>query len=201
MNPSHLVWLDLETTGLDPQKDRILEVCTYIALFDKPFDAKLMHKAVMQCRDMKGLHEAVLEMHAKNGLWAECVVSRNANPDHVDAELCDALVREIGKVPNRRSLVFAGFSVHFDLAFVRQHFTNFAMYFSHRVYDVSALKLFCRSMGMPETAAPKEEAHRAEQDVLESIEHARLCAEWLERRYSPRVYADPASGPERGMAL
>ena len=57
------------------------------------------------------------------------------------------------------------------------HMPRLAARFSHRHYDVSAVKLFCRSLGMPKP--PKAEAHRATADVLESIAHARLCAEWL----------------------
>ncbi len=49
--------------------------------------------------------------------------------------------------------------------------------FSHRYYDVSAVKLFCRSLGMPKPQPA--EAHRAMADIQESIAHARQCARWL----------------------
>ena len=71
----------------------------------------------------------------------------------------------------------AGRTVHFDLGFIRHHMPRLAARLSHRVYDVSAICLFCESLGMPRLK--KGEAHRASEDVLESVEHARRCAEWL----------------------
>jgi len=68
--------------------------------------------------------------------------------------------------------------VHFDHGFLRVHMPKLAARFSHRHYDVSAVKLFCQSLGMPKP--PKAEAHRAAADVRESIEHAKACADWLE---------------------
>ena len=56
---------------------------------------------------------------------------------------------------------------------------------SYRHYDVSAVKLFCQSLGMPKL--PKAEAHRAKDDILESIAHAKKCADWLAVEYPPRA--------------
>lgn len=174
MNPTHLIWLDLETTGLDPTTDQILEICAYIADFNNPFEAKRLYHAVFNCTDMSKVSPIVREMHARNGLWSECIVSEKWVGDAVDQVLIAMLPKGDGK------LVLAGFSVHFDLSFIRVHLKRFAYHLSHRVYDVSAVKLFCRSLGMPENETPKEEAHRAEADVLESINHAQICAHWMD---------------------
>jgi oligoribonuclease (3'-5' exoribonuclease) len=71
----------------------------------------------------------------------------------------------------------AGSSVHFDHGFIKHWWPQLASRFSHRHYDVSAVKLFCESLGMPRL--PKAEAHRAREDILESIAHARECVRWL----------------------
>jgi hypothetical protein len=79
--------------------------------------------------------------------------------------------------------VLAGDSVHFDLGFVRYHMPTLAKRLSHRVYDVSAIKLFCRSLGMPKIERKEDPVHRAAGDVLRSIEHAKYCADWLARNW------------------
>ncbi len=78
----------------------------------------------------------------------------------------------------------AGSSVHFDLSFLRIHMPRLAANVSHRCYDVSAVKLFCRSLGVAKF--PREEAHRALPDVKESMKHARWCASWLNGAERPR---------------
>lgn len=185
MNPMHLVWLDVETTGLDPQQDQLLELHAALASFHDPFNITHLwcQNHILQCRSQENVDQYVLDMHAKTGLWGECVRS-TSTPQMLDDELCMLVEQVIGKVPDRRSLVLAGFSVHFDLGFVRVNLPCFTKYLSHRVYDVSAVKMFCRSLGMPESGTPKEEAHRAEADVLESIAHAKLCVKWLRENYS-----------------
>ncbi len=73
--------------------------------------------------------------------------------------------------------MLAGSSIHFDHAFLAVHMPRFAARLSHRHYDVSAIKLFCQSLGADKF--PKAEAHRAKDDIAESIAHAKACAEWL----------------------
>ncbi len=77
--------------------------------------------------------------------------------------------------------MLAGSSVHFDRMFLQHYHPQVIERFSHRLYDVSAVKLFCRSLGMPpfpEISA----AHRAKDDIDESILHAKACTIWLEYR-------------------
>lgn len=168
-----LYWLDIETTGLNPIHNKILEIAISKAPFDDPFNARLVHHSVYAFphdRDM--LEPAVREMHENSGLLTDCeYLAYVGQPRAVHGpELCDLF--DEGEEP-----IFAGSSVHFDVRFLRASFPEFALKFSHRHYDVSAIKLFCESLGMPKL--PKGEAHRAQADILESIEHARACAQWL----------------------
>ena len=95
--------------------------------------------------------------------------------DHVE----DELLKFIPEVEDKdERATFAGSSVHFDLGFIRVHMPRLAKRLSHRVYCVSAVQLFCRSLGMAKP--PKgPEPHRAAADVLASIERAKLCSDWL----------------------
>lgn len=176
-----LYWLNLETEGLDPEKDAVLEIAVSVADLENPFDAAPIYHAVIdRHRDYSRLPERVLQMHTRSGLLEECAgqAARKrrfaGGPWEVEEELL-AIVSQV-EDPEERP-VLAGSSVHFDAAFLRADFPALHARFSHRHYDVSAVKLFCRSLGM--LKLPKAEAHRAREDVLESIAHARECARWL----------------------
>jgi oligoribonuclease len=169
-----LLWLDLETTGLDPRECKVLEVAVMQADFATPFVVTLLYHAVIE-HDGKNLSPFILDMHTKNGLLIEC----STLPDALRIEEVDAaLAHLVPQAASREDLpVLAGSSIHFDHDFIRVHLPNFAKRLSHRHYDVSAVKLFCESIGMPKL--PRAEAHRAQADVLESIDHAQRCAAWV----------------------
>jgi len=176
-----LLWLDLETTGLDPQQDCILEIALMEADFENPFEVGEGFQATLPLRvshDMMlhEFHPIVLEMHTKNGLWDECRKSTRSLADVEDA-LLNRFGWSRGMKIEHELYVLAGSTVSFDHEFLKLDMREFARHLSHRHYDVSAIKLFCQSLGMPKL--PKGEAHRAMADIRESIAHARECARWL----------------------
>jgi len=182
-----LIWLDLEATGLDPVTNQVLEVAVATAdLFD-PFNLKWTYEAVLPLAPtpVTSLDPFIIDMHTKNGLLSECGTWLTKRREQIDGEL-EKLFPWIDDKEERHTL--AGSSIHFDHAFIRVHFPRFARNLSHRHYDVSALKLYCQSLGMPKFK--KAEAHRAKDDILESVQHARECTEWLKRNLSqlPNVH-------------
>jgi oligoribonuclease (3'-5' exoribonuclease) len=186
-----LYWLDLETEGLEPSDCAILEVAVSVADLAAPFDAVAAYHTVLQMTPeaveaLRVANPHVHAMHTKNGLLAECAASRLSFLA-VERALLE-VVPEVADREDRPTL--AGSSVHFDHGFLRYWMPALAARFSHRHYDVSAVKLFCQSLGMPKL--PRAEAHRAKDDVLESVAHARLCAGWLQYElpavgFHPRV--------------
>lgn len=170
-----LIWLDIETTGLDPETDSILEVAAFEAVLERPFDVRPLYECVLEFRGKNSspIHPIVLDMHAKNGLWSACATSCvRAGSAQIDL---------LERIPlDEDKAVLAGSSIHFDAGFLRHHMPQLFERFSHRYYDVSAIKLFAQSLGMPKFK--KAEAHRARADVLESIEHARTVAQWFADR-------------------
>lgn len=172
-----LVWLDLESTGLDPARGKILEVAAAVADLSAPFDLGPFVSRVLPFSEWQYtlMDDYVRAMHTKNGLLFDCDQSGRLIGE-VEQELIN-LLPEPGTYEREDTPTLAGSSVHFDHAWLRVHMPTLAARFSHRHYDVSAVKLFCRSLGMPKQ--PAAEAHRAEADVRESVAHAELCVRWL----------------------
>jgi oligoribonuclease len=172
-----LLWLDLETTGLDPQTHDILEAAWSVAPLLDPFaiDSEIESSTIRYklAAEAPSIDPFVLDMHRKNGLWDECS-RRLIGVRDVEEQLL-SLVPECADKEQR--WVLAGSTIHFDKSFLRVHMPELHERLSHRLYDVSAIKLFCQSLGMAKP--PKAEAHRAAADVLESVAHAKACAEWL----------------------
>lgn len=166
-------WVDLETTGLNPYQNRILEWAAVLAADDAAGDLSPVQQFTSVIGTggddlSKEMDDYVTRMHTSNGLLAACAASAVTLAES-EAFLC-SLAASIGAQP--RSIVLAGGSVHFDLSFIRVHMPRFAAFLSHRVFDVSTLKAAERTWGDP-FGDIKADAHRALPDVLASLAEAR----------------------------
>ncbi len=178
------LWVDLETTGLDPHGCRILEWAALLAADDAAGDMTPVREYTgVVGLDAKAWEEAqaemdpyVLDMHTKNGLLAECITGSDTLREAEDFLVSLAQELTGRDMPDRSAqIVLAGSTVHFDLGFIRVHMPRFAEWLSHRCFDVSTLKMAERDWGgQPFT---KANAHRALADVRESLAHAKAIRE------------------------
>lgn len=175
-----LFWLDFETTGIGTKDNVILEVALAMAPLSDPYNYRHVYHAVIKFdRDKhpQTIDPFVIDMHTKNGLWDACSLS-DKTIEEVEQEMMGlfpiVVVRD--EMP-----ILAGSSIHFDHDFFDAKMPTLAKRLSHRHYDVSATKLYCQSKGMPKF--PKAEAHRAKDDIEESINHLKQCDEWLKQYY------------------
>jgi len=166
-----LVFLDLETTGLDVRRDSILEVGVIVTDADLN-ESDRWHWLVISGRHREKLERrdresggSVHAMHETSGLLADLDRGVGIGSLHeVERELCERL-GDLGAPPG--SLQLAGYSVHFDRRFLDAHMPLAGRYLSHRIVDVSTIRsLYRRWVGEP---PPQGKAHRALADCEEAI--------------------------------
>jgi oligoribonuclease (3'-5' exoribonuclease) len=173
-----IFWTDIEATGLDSSKDKILEIVLGISDFYNPCETSIIYESVISFKQNEYhlMDDIVLKMHTNNNLLTECLLSDKTIED-VEREILDVIPR-----PEKgQKHIMAGSSVWFDKNFYTKNLPKVDALFIHRLYDVSTLKMECEMLGMPKI--PKGEAHRAKADIFESIEHLKLLRQWKQEYY------------------
>lgn len=166
-----LLVLDLETDGLDPARNIVLEVGAI--LLDAQDENRASWHFLCPHRGLDHVDPVVVEMHTKNGLWRDCM-QHGRDPEEVDVLLATGL-RTYGALA--RQVVLVGHSIHFDLSFLHAQMPETARLLSHRIRDIGAMGRTLRDWGvdLPELPAMP---HRALEDAR--IEHQGYLA--LKRR-------------------
>jgi oligoribonuclease len=171
---NHLVWLDMEMTGLDPERDRIIELAIVVTdgnletVAESPVWVVHQPEPVLDAMDdwNKGTH-------GKSGL-IERVRASVLDEAAVEAAAL-AFVQEY--VPQRISPM-CGNSIGQDRRFMVRYMPALEAWFHYRNIDVSTLKELCRRW-KPEVAKgfEKASAHTALADIRESIEELKYYRE------------------------
>lgn len=176
--PTKLLWVDLEMTGLDPEKDVILEIAVEITDFE--FKTLASYEARIQHRK-----EIVVDRMAKNVWWKDYPDNRDDFVDklshgkplhHVESELIELLRAQFGSEP----AILAGNSIHNDRNFIKHWWPEFDLKLHYRMLDVSSLKIFMQ--GKYGVEFEKKEVHRAFDDIQASIAELQYYIEWLRKQ-------------------
>lgn len=173
-NETHLVWLDMEMSGLRPEVDRILEVAVVIT--DSQLNSLAESEAVAIHQPelvLDGMDAWNKGTHGRSGLIDR--VRQSAHSER-DAELY--LLDFIGRfVPPGKSPL-CGNSIGQDRRFMVRYMPELERYFHYRNLDVSTIKELCKRW-RPELAKgfEKRSAHTALADIRESIDELRYYRE------------------------
>jgi oligoribonuclease len=179
-----LIWIDLEMTGLVPERDRIIEIATVVTDADLAVVAEGPVIAVRQSEAaLSGMDEWNTRTHTGSGLVARV---RMSDADEAAAERATLEFLSLHVSANRSPM--CGNSVCQDRRFLARWMPELERYFHYRNLDVSTLKELARRWA-PEVAAgvAKESRHTALADVHESIAELRL--------YRAQLLAAPWNAP------
>lgn len=169
-NAEHLIWVDMEMTGLDPATDRILEIATVIT--DKNLNI-LAHGpvlAIWQPRSvLENMDEWNTKYHTQSGLKKRVL---EAGISEIEAE--QKILAFLRKwVPSGRSPM-CGNTISQDRRFMVRYMPELEQYFHYRHIDVSTVKeLAKRWAPYVATSFKKTGKHQALDDILESIAEMR----------------------------
>ena len=164
---NYLVWLDMEMTGLEPERERIIELAMIVTDNNLQMIAEspvwVVHQSDAQLEAMDDWNR---KTHGNSGL-IERVKASVLDDAAVEAAAL-AFMKEY--VPERSSPM-CGNSIGQDRRFMVRYMPQLEAWFHYRNLDVSTLKELCKRW-KPEVAkgVVKKGAHTAMADIRESIE-------------------------------
>ena len=176
VSAANLIWVDLEMTGLNPEKDRIIEIATIVTDSNLTILAEGPVFAIHQADELlAGMDEWNTTHHHHSGL-----VTR-VKESVIDEQKAEAAMLAFLKqyVPEGKSPM-CGNSVWQDRRFLSRYMPELEKYFHYRLIDVSTLKeLALRWAPRIYNGFQKESRHLALDDIRESIEELRYYRETL----------------------
>ena len=169
MNKSNLVWIDTETTGLDVDKDLLLEIAVVIT--DKNLTPLDRCSFIIHQPDsiLKKMNDWCKEHHTASGL-VKLVQASKTTLKQAEYQIL-ALVKRY--VPPQTSPL-CGNSIFFDRRVLMKHMPAVHAYLHYRNIDVSTVKELIRRWKGEKHIPKKKGKHRAVDDIIESIEELKL---------------------------
>lgn len=163
---ANLLWMDLEMTGLDPIKDRILEVA--VIATDWKFNEIARYSAVKKVDSELMSERMVGDFWDKFSDVRDALIGQNeSGEDSLEVE--DKLLKFIDEhFSSEKPVLLAGNSIHQDRKFIDNEWPRLSDRLHYRMLDVSAWKVVFEGKYKKKFAKP--EAHRAMDDILGSIE-------------------------------
>lgn len=162
-----LVWVDLEMTGLDPQRDVILEMATIITDNNLEIIAQGPEFVIHQPEEyLERMNDWVRKTHTASGL-IEQVRASKISVTEAEQQTLDFIQQYCKK----NTAPLCGNTVHQDRAFIRTYMRSIDEYLHYRIIDVSSVKELVRRWypQNPKKDFVKPENHRALEDIKGSI--------------------------------
>ena len=164
----YIVWVDLEMSGLDIDKDHILEMACLITDKNLNIIAEGPEVVIKQPDEvLDGMGEWCQKTHTESGLVQSV---KNSTISLKNAE--DMMLEFIEKYCPPGKCPLAGNSIHVDRIFLNKYMQRFNTFLHYRIVDVSSVKeLCCRWYPTENSEKPyKKGNHRALEDIKASIE-------------------------------
>lgn len=180
-----LVWIDLEMSGLDLEKDRILEIACIVTdgRLEKMIEGPDL--VIQQPEEvLAGMGQWCQDHHKASGL-VDGVRSSTLSEEAAEEEVLQ-FVRKHTTGPGQPLL--AGNSVYVDLKFLTKYMPRLAAEFSHVLVDVSSVRALCVRWYPrdAERQPAKKQQHRALEDIKESIAELKYLRRTIFKQQNPK---------------
>ena len=189
-----LVWIDLEMTGLDVERHRIVEVAVLVTDAQLEILADGLDLVVHQPPEvMAEMDDFVRKMHTKSGLLDE-IERSSLTLDDAGTQAVE-YIRQF--VPEAATAPMCGNSIGVDRRFLDRYLPDLDRYLHYRSIDVSSVKELCRRWypAVYKKRPGKAETHRALDDIRESVAELRYYREAIMR---PPDETKPPTAPTAG---
>ena len=183
MGHPNLVWIDLEMTGLDPDRHAICEIATIIT--DSNLDVIEEGPSLVVHLDeptLAAMDPWCVEHHGKSGLTARIRESTVSNEEAQERTL-----EFVARHTQPGTAPLCGNSIWQDRRFLERYMPRLEAHVHYRMIDVSSIKeCVKRWYNASYLPPPKTNSHRALDDIYESISELRY--------YRERIFVDASRG-------
>ena len=169
----NLIWIDLEMTGLNPKKEKIIEIATLVTDSDLNILAEGPNLIISQPKEiLDAMDQWNTNQHGLSGLTEE-VSNSNITEQVAEIETLDFVSKYVGE----NISPMCGNTVSHDRRFLSKYMPRLESYFNYRHIDVSSFKEVAVRWMNEAQVYEKKGSHRALGDIKESVEELRFYKE------------------------
>lgn len=181
MTKAEMVWIDVETTGLEHDVDALLEVGIVLTdrwgnlvprgdgtwLINEPADKPFIDNFFRTA----SADNFVFKMHTQSGLWADWMKGEGDSMAETEDDILQWLFGKVGGPANAKKLPMCGSSVGFDRNFTKANMPTLEDWFHYRSIDVSTIREIASLVNprVVESAPTQMLKHRPYLDLIDSI--------------------------------
>jgi len=166
----HLIWIDLEMTGLSPETDRIIEIATIVTNTDLQVVAEgPVHAIHQSVTIMAGMDDWNQRHHGASGL-----IERVKHSPYNESEAEQTTLKFLSQYCEPGFSPMCGNSICQDRRFLARYMPSLEAFFHYRNLDVSSVKELAKRW-RPDIADgfKKASSHQALEDIRDSIAELR----------------------------
>lgn len=166
----NLVWIDCEMTGLDPDRNVLIEIAVIITNYDLEIVARGPVLAIKQSKAKLDMMDSWnRRTHKRSGL-----LQRIESEGVPLAEAEEDVLKFVKRYCYKRTAPLCGNSIGQDKRFIAKYMPRLHEFLHYKVVDVSSIKVLAMEWyGGKFQPPPKLELHRAQADIEESIAELR----------------------------